>query len=176
LFFSNVKSYIDAQTLAARIGELGEQITATYKDDTDLVIICTLKGSIIFVADLMRHVNLPVEVDFISIASYHGTTLSGKLEVVHGMTTEITGRHVLIVEDIVDTGRTLSKLKEMVAASQPKSIAVCALLDKPSRRVVPMQAEYVGFTIDDLFVVGFGLDYHQRYRNLPFIGVLDDLE
>ncbi|NIZ18508.1 hypoxanthine phosphoribosyltransferase [Spirochaetales bacterium BR151] len=163
-----------APTLKKRITELGAELTQRYKEEKDLVIICTLKGSILFVADLMREIDLPLEVDFISVASYHGGLTSGQLQVVHGMTTQITHRPVLIVEDIVDTGRTLKKLKEMISEGNPRSIEVCALLDKPSRRLVEIEADYVGFTIEDLFVVGYGLDYQQRYRNLPYIGVLSD--
>ncbi|NIZ46993.1 hypoxanthine phosphoribosyltransferase [Entomospira nematocerorum] len=175
MLFSSVETLITQDVLAKRIEELGKELTERYKNHADLVIICTLKGSVLFVADLIRHMDIPLEIDFISIASYHGgLTSTGDLRVLHGMSTDVKGRPVLIVEDIVDTGRTLTKLKEMLAEMHPSSVEVCALLDKPSRRVVSIESEYVGFTIEDLFVVGYGLDYQQLYRNLPFIGVLSE--
>lgn len=173
MFFSKVRPLISAENLSKRIIQLGEEITSRYQNDDNLIIIGTLKGSLLFMADLIRNIRLPIELDFISISSYHGGTSSGSLQVLHGISSDITGCSVLLIEDIVDTGKTLVKLKEMISKKDPKSIEVCALLDKPSRRDINITVDYTGFTIDDLFVVGYGLDYMQKYRNLPFIGTLD---
>jgi hypoxanthine phosphoribosyltransferase len=172
VFFSQVDPLITAEQLQLRIKQLGFQLTKRYAQDPDLLVICILKGAVLFLSDLVREMDLPLEMDFVMLSSYHGGTTSGQMEVLQGVSSEVANRPVLIIEDIVDTGRTILKMKELLAQSKPKSIEVCALLDKPSRRVVPMQPEYIGFTIDDLFVVGYGLDYEQRYRNLPYIGVL----
>ena len=146
------------EALARRVKELADQITQDYAGKSPL-IVGTLRGSFVFMADLVRQINLPLTVDFLSASSY-------------GSGTESSGRDVLIIEDIVDSGNTLSKLLPELQKRGPASLKVCALLDKPERRVLPFQANYVGFTIPDAFVVGYGLDFDQHYRQLPYIGVL----
>ena len=159
------------QQIAARVRELGEAITRDYAGRAP-VLIFVMKGALVFVADLIRHVDLPLRLDFLVVSSYGaGSTTSG-VTVVTDLRGEIAGRDVIVVEDIVDTGLTLQEVLGRLAARRPESIAVCALLDKPSRRRVPIDIRYVGFTIPDDFVVGYCLDYAERYRNLPFIGVL----
>ncbi|MFQ3548997.1 MAG: hypoxanthine phosphoribosyltransferase [Armatimonadota bacterium] len=157
-----------------RIAMMGRQISADYKD-VSLLLVGILKGSAIFLADILREIDADVNYDFVSISSYCGdTSSSGIVRVIKDVDADISGKHVLIVEDIVDTGWTLrlSYLKENLLTRGAESVKVCALLDKPSRRKVEVNIDYIGFVIDDLFVVGYGLDYDGRYRNLPYIGVL----
>ena len=140
----------------------------------DLLLIGLLRGAIVFLSDLMRAIDIPVQLDFIGISSYGASTESGAVRLVMDLETDIAGRHVLVVEDIVDTGKTLSYLVENLRARQPASLRICALLDKPDRRQVPIDVDYVGFEIPDKFVVGYGLDFAEGYRNLPFVGVLKE--
>jgi hypoxanthine phosphoribosyltransferase len=152
--------------------ELGRQITEDY-EGKDLLLICVLKGGLMFLADLMREIHLPVEIDFMAVSSYgDATESSGVVRILMDLDQNVQGRHVLIVEDIIDTGRTLKYIIDNLRTRGPASIKVCTLLNKPSRRVLDIPLDYVGFTIPDRFVVGYGLDYGQIYRNLPFIGVL----
>jgi hypoxanthine phosphoribosyltransferase len=139
-----------------------------------LLLIGLLRGAIVFLSDLMREITIPVRLDFIGISSYGASTESGAVRLVMDLETDISERHVLVVEDIVDTGRTLAYLLENLRARQPASLQVCALLDKPERREVPIEVAYVGFAIPDKFVVGYGLDFAEGYRNLPFVGVLKE--
>ena len=160
------------ETLARRVKELADQITQDYAAKSPL-IVGTLRGSFVFMADLVRQINLPLTVDFLSASSYgSGTESSGQVKLKLDLADDISGRDVLIIEDIVDSGNTLSKLLPELQKRGPASLKVCALLDKPERRVLPFQANYVGFTIPDAFVVGYGLDFDQHYRQLPYIGVL----
>lgn len=160
------------EALAQRVGELADQITQDYAGKSPL-IVGTLRGSFVFMADLVRQINLPLTVDFLSASSYgSGTESSGQVKLKLDLADDISGRDVLIIEDIVDSGNTLSKLLPELQKRGPASLKVCALLDKPERRVLPFQANYVGFTIPDAFVVGYGLDFDQHYRQLPYIGVL----
>ena len=160
------------EALAQRVKELGDQITQDYAGKSPL-IVGTLRGSFVFMADLVRQINLPLTVDFLSASSYgSGTESSGQVKLKLDLADDISGRDVLIIEDIVDSGNTLSKLLPELQKRGPASLKVCALLDKPERRVLPFQANYVGFTIPDAFVVGYGLDFDQHYRQLPYIGVL----
>ena len=163
---------IDEQALQARIAELGAEITTDY-DARDLLLIGVLKGAVFFMADLMRHIQVPCEVDFMAISSYGaGVDSSGIVRILKDLDMSIEGRNVLIVEDIIDSGLTLSYLIRTLEARQPSSLEVCALLTKPSRREADVDCRYVGFEIPNRFVIGYGLDFAQRYRNLPFVGVL----
>jgi len=163
---------VPASAIARRVDELGAEITADYRG-RDLLVVGILKGSTIFLADLVRAVDLPLFLDFVAISSYgHSTTSSGVVRILKDLEESIEGRHVLIVEDIVDTGLTLNYLRENFLARGPASLRICALLDKPSRRKVTVPLDYLGFTIPDEFVVGYGLDYGERYRNLRDVCVL----
>lgn len=158
--------------IAAKVTELGAQISRDYAGK-DLLMVSVLKGSIVFMADLMRAVTIPVSIDFMAVSSYGaGTKSSGVVKIVKDIDIELAGKDLLIVEDILDSGMTLQYLKEMLSGRSPASIRVCTLCDKPSRRTAAVQADYVGFEVPDEFIVGYGLDYAEHYRNLPDIGVL----
>lgn len=163
---------ISAEKIAARVAELGAQITADYRDRTgDIVVIGVLKGSVIFLADLARHIALPIKLEFIGISSYGDATVSsGVVQITQDVSRPLEGKHVIVVEDIVDTGHTVSYLLENLATRRPASIALASLLHKPERQERPVKIDYLGFTIPNKFVVGYGLDVAQQYRNLPFIG------
>jgi len=167
-----IKTLISEEDLQKRIKELGDQITKDYAGE-EILIVSVLKGGAFITVDLAKRINLPVFLEFITASSYRGTTSTGEVVVESGKEIDIEGKNVIIVEDIVDTGRTLSVLLEVFKKKNPKSLKLCTLLDKPSRRVVEVHVDYSGFTIPDEFVVGFGLDYDQKYRNLPFIGVVE---
>jgi hypoxanthine phosphoribosyltransferase len=163
---------ITFEQIRQKTEELGRQITEDYQGK-DLLLICVLKGGLMFLADLMREIQLPVEIDFMAVSSYgDATESSGVVRILMDLDQNVQGRHVLIVEDIIDTGRTLNYIIDNLRTRGPASIKVCTLLNKPARRELDMPLDYVGFTIPDRFVVGYGLDYGQIYRNLPFIGVL----
>ena len=166
-----------AEQVSARVRALGAQIAqdlaAAGSGAAPLLAVCTLKGGVPFFADLIRAIPLPMETEYIALSSYgDGTASSGQVRIGKDIEADLRGRDVLVVEDIVDSGRTLSFLCGLLAARGARSVRVCALLDKPSRRVVPFSPDYVGFSVEDVFVVGCGMDYAQRYRNLPYIGVL----
>ena len=163
---------ITGEQLAAKVKELGGIISEEYKDK-NLLLVSVLKGSVVFMADLMRAVSIPLEVDFMSVSSYgSGVKTSGVVKILKDLDIEIAGFDVLIVEDILDSGLTLSYLKDILLKRNPRSIRIVTLLDKPERRKVALSADYVGFVIPDRFVVGYGLDYNEKYRNLPCVGVL----
>ena len=163
---------LSEEQIQQRVRELGAQISADYAGKEPL-LVSVLRGSIMFMADLTRQIQSFCEIDFMAVSSYGGgTSSSGQVKIVKDLTESIEGRDVLVVEDILDSGNTLSYLLEMLRARKPASIKLCTLLDKPDRRVKPIQVDYVGFIIPDAFVVGYGLDYDERYRNLPYIGVL----
>jgi hypoxanthine phosphoribosyltransferase len=165
---------IDEETLHSRIVELGAQISDDYRGE-DLLLIGVLKGAIFFMADLMRSVDIPCEVDFMAISSYGaGIDSSGVVRILKDLDVSIEGRNVLVVEDIIDSGLTLSYLLRNLEAREPASLEVCALLTKPERRENDVACRYVGFEIPNRFVIGYGLDFAERYRNLPFVGVLRD--
>ncbi len=167
------ETLLDEDTIQARIAELAAEITRDYRDREPLVV-CVLKGGFIFLADLVRHLDMPVNVDFMAISSYGaGTRSSGVVRILKDLETPIEGREVLVVEDIVDSGLTLHYLMRNLASRKPSSLEVCALLTKPARREIDVPIRYVGFEIEDKFVVGYGLDYAERYRNLRSIGVVD---
>lgn len=164
--------YSEAE-IADRIRELGEQITADYAGK-EIKLICVLRGAGIFYAELAKRIDLPVRFDFISVSSYNdATTSSGTLKIRKELDEPVEGEHVIVVEDIIDTGRTLSMLVERLEKQGAASVALAALLNKPSRRLVPVRADYIGYEIPDEFVVGYGLDYAQYYRNLPYIGKVE---
>jgi hypoxanthine phosphoribosyltransferase len=163
---------ITFEQIRQKTEELGRQITEDY-EGKELLLICVLKGGLMFLADLMREIRLPVEIDFMAVSSYgDATESSGVVRILMDLDQNVQGRHVLIVEDIIDTGRTLNYIIDNLRTRGPASIKVCTLLNKPARRELDIPLDYVGFTIPDRFVVGYGLDYGQIYRNLPFIGVL----
>jgi len=163
---------IQEEDLRRRITELGAQISAEYADQ-DPLLVCVLKGGYMFLADLTRALSIPHAIDFMAVASYCGSTEpSGVVRILKDLDRDITGRDVLVVEDIVDTGQTLAYLLENLRVRQPASLRVCALLNKTGRRQVAVRLDYVGFQIPNEFVVGYGLDYAEKYRNLPFVGVL----
>ena len=160
------------EQLRERVQALGTQITADYAGK-EPVLASVLRGSYIFMADLTRAIDLPVTVDFMAVSSYGaGTKSSGQVEIKKDLSDSIEGRDLIIVEDILDSGNTLYYLMEILRARKPASIRICTLMDKPDRRTKPIVADYVGFTIPDAFVVGYGLDYDEKYRNLPYVGIL----
>ncbi len=167
---------INEEEIQERINELGKEITESYNEDDDIVMLCILRGAVIFMADLAREIDLPVVFDFMDVSSYGASTeSSGVVRIVKDMEENIEGRNLLIVEDIIDTGRTLKHVVDMLQTRNPKSIKVVTLLDKPERRETKeIDADYNGFEIPDKFVVGYGLDYAEKYRNLSFIGVLKE--
>jgi hypoxanthine phosphoribosyltransferase len=167
---STIEPFIDEAKLQARVQELGAQIRSDYGDET-IVCIGVLKGSILFLADLVRAIGGNVELGFLGVSSYSGTESTGAVRITHDLRTSIEGRHVLVVEDIVDTGLTLEYLYQTLSVRKAKTLKVASLLDKPSRRVVDVNVDYVGFEIPDAFVVGYGLDLDELYRNLRYIGI-----
>jgi hypoxanthine phosphoribosyltransferase len=168
------RPFISAADLAARVAELGQEIAARLPPGP-LHVVVVLRGAFVFAADLLRALPRDVRCDFLAIRSYGAATeTSGVVEITHDLGLPIAGEHVLVVEDIVDTGLTLRHLLDLLATRQPASVHVCALLDKPCRRRREVAVDFVGFTIPDHFVVGYGLDHDQRYRNLPYVGVLDE--
>ena len=163
---------IDEGEIAERIGEIAAQIDADYQGKTPIVI-CILKGSLVFCADLIRAMDVPVTLEFMKVSSYGAsTTSSGKLSVSLDILSNIEGKDVLIVEDIIDSGHTMKALTDMLKTRNPASLRVVTLLDKPSRRVAPITADYTCFEIEDEFVIGYGLDYAEKYRDLPYVGIL----
>ena len=166
------KVMITAQQIETRVKELAAQLDKLYEGRRPL-IVCILKGSVIFFSDLIRNMSVTIETDFMAVSSHgSGTVSTGELKIKKDLTIDIKDRDVLIVEDIIDSGNTLYHLKKMLNARQPASLNIVTLLDKPQRREVPMEPEYTGFVIEDEFVIGYGLDYDEEYRNLPYVGVL----
>jgi hypoxanthine phosphoribosyltransferase len=170
---NNPRVLLSAETIAARVAELGAQITRDYAGK-DLVLVTVLRGAFVFGADLARAIDLPLKVEFLSASSYgDGVVPSGDVRVTLEPDGPLAGRDILLVEDIVDTGRTAARLLELLEAHEPASLRLCALLDKPSRREIEVPVEYTGFPIDDVFLVGYGLDHAGLHRNQPFIGVVE---
>jgi hypoxanthine phosphoribosyltransferase len=168
-----IDSLISAKAIAARVEALAKEIAAYYHDTDKLIVVGLLRGSFIFIADLVRELNLPVEIDFLEVSSYGNATESSReVRILKDLRGEIEGRDILVVEDIVDTGHTLRHVLDILATRRPRRVEVCALLDKPSRREVDVKARWIGFEIPDKFVVGYGIDYAQRNRNLPHIGAV----
>lgn len=155
-----------------KVRELGGKITADYKN-SNLMLVTVLKGAVVFLADLMRQIDVPAEIDFMVVSSYgSGVKSSGVVKIVKDLDVPLAGKDILIVEDILDSGLTLSYIKELLESRGPRSIRIATLLDKPSRSKVDLQADYIGFSVPDEFVIGYGLDYDEKYRNLPYIGIL----
>lgn len=171
-----VRVLISEEEVQAKVIELGKTITNDYRG-RDLTLVGVLKGSFLFMADLCRHIELPITCDFLGLSSYHGRTrTSGVIRITSDLNQPVEGRHILVVEDIVDTGLTMEYLLENLGTRRPKSIKVCSLLHKPERRKVETPIDYLGFTVPNEFVVGYGLDYLGRYRNLRYIGVMENAE
>lgn len=169
---NKIDTLISKEELAVRVAELGKQIAKDY-EGKNLVCVGLLKGSVVFMADLIKTIDLDLTIDFMKVSSYGGGTDStGVVKILKDVDEEVTGKDVLLIEDIVDTGLTIANVKEFIAKKRPNSVKVCTLLDKPSRRKVDVKTEYSGFEIPDAFVIGYGLDYAEKYRNLPYIGVL----
>jgi hypoxanthine phosphoribosyltransferase len=167
-----IRTLIDETTVAAKVKELGRKITERHRGH-EVVLVPVLKGSFVFAADLARAIDLPVTIEFLGCRSYgEGTESTGVVQITYDLGKPIEGKRVIVVEDIVDTGLTMTYLLENLETRRPESLELCALLHKPARTRVPVDIHYLGFTIDDVFVVGYGLDYAERHRNLPFIGVL----
>lgn len=163
---------LSSEQIASRVKELGEQISADYADK-EILMIGVLRGAVVFMSDLARAINVPVAIDFMAVTSYGAsTTSSGVVRILKDLDEEVAGRHVLVVEDIIDSGLTLNYLLDNLRARKPASIRLATLLNKPERRKKEVHVDYNGFTIPDHFVVGYGLDYAEKYRNLPFIGIL----
>lgn len=170
-----MKVLISKEELKAKTEELAERISKDY-EGKDLLLVGVLKGGFIFLSDLCRALNIPVSVDFISVSSYGNSTVSsGVVRILKDIEYDITGKHVLLVEDLIDTGLTLTYLKDLFAAKQCASVKVCTILDKPSRRKVKLEVDYQGIIIPDKFVIGYGLDYAEKYRNLPDVCVVEEL-
>lgn len=171
--YNDVKNVLLSEAeLSAKVAEMGAQISKDYQGK-NLLLVTVLKGAVVFLTDLMRAIDLPAEIDFMVVSSYgSGVKSSGVVKIVKDLDTEIAGRDILIVEDILDTGITLEYLTQLLRDRNPASIKIATLLDKPARRKAKIQADYIGFSIPDEFVIGYGLDYDEKYRNLPFIGIL----
>jgi hypoxanthine phosphoribosyltransferase len=166
---------LDPEQIGGRIHELADEIEADYPGDEEIHLVGVLKGGFMFMADLVRAMSARVTLDFIAVSSYQQSTRSsGEVRLLKDLDTGLEGRHVIIIEDIVDTGLTLTYLQDILRARSPKTLRTACLLSKPSRRVVDVKVDYIGFTIEDHFVVGYGLDYAERYRNLPHIAVLNE--
>lgn len=168
------KVLLSEETIQRRVRELGAQITEDFRGSGQLVVVPILKGSFLFAADLIRHIELDLSIEFLGLRSYGaGTESSGVVQITYDLTRSITDLDVLVVEDIVDTGLSMRYLMENLATRHPRSVRLCSLLQKPARSRVPVPIDYLGFTIEDHFVVGYGLDYAERHRNLPYIGVIE---
>ena len=171
-----IKVLVSEEEVEKRIRDLGEKISKDY-EGKQVHLICVLKGGVFFMCELAKRITVPVSMDFMSVSSYgDGTTSSGVVKIAKDLDESLEGKDVLVVEDIIDSGRTLSYLLEILKKRNPNSMKLCTLLDKPERRVMDVNVDYVGFNIPDEFVVGYGLDYDQKYRNLPYIGVVEGVE
>lgn len=167
-----LKVLLTQEELREKVKELGRQITQDFQGK-NLMIVTVLKGAVVFLADLMREIDVPAEIDFMVVSSYGaGTKSSGVVKIVKDLDVPLKDKDLLIVEDILDSGMTLSYLKELLEGREPRSIRIATLLDKPARRKVDLKADYIGYSVPDEFVVGYGLDYDEKYRNLPYIGIL----
>ncbi len=171
-----IKIMFSEEEVAKRIEEMGKQISEDYAGK-QVHLICVLKGGVFFMCELAKRISVPVSLDFMSVSSYgDGTSSSGVVKIAKDLDESLEGKHVIVVEDIIDSGRTLSYLLEILAKRHPASMKLCTLLDKPDRRVRKVDVDYTGFEIPDEFVVGYGLDYAQKYRNLPYIGIVEGVE
>lgn len=173
--YDNLEVLFDEKTIDQRVEALGKMITEDY-EGKDLLVVGILKGSFMFLSDLLKHIDLPVEIDFMSAKSYGDNTHPGEVRIVKDLDSPIEGRHILIVEDILDTGQTLHALYKMLEVRGAASLKTVAFLDKPARRTTDFYADYKGYEIPDHFVVGYGLDYAERYRNLPYVAIIKGVE
>jgi hypoxanthine phosphoribosyltransferase len=170
---ARIRTLIDEKTIAEKVRELGRRITEAHRGH-ELVLVPVLKGSFVFAADLARAIDLPLSIDFFGCRSYgDGTESSGVVQITYDLTKSIEGKRVIVVEDIVDTGLTMTYLLDNLATRKPATLELCSLLHKPARTKVPVKIDHLGFTIEDVFVIGYGLDYGEKYRNLPYLGVLE---
>jgi len=168
-----MKVLITEEQINKRLDELAIQLMEEYKEK-ELIFLCILKGSVFFTVELAKRIKNNIKFEFIEVSSYENNESTGKIKLNKDITGSIEGKDVIVIEDIIDTGRTLSYLKEYLLQKNPKSLKICALLDKPSRRIAPVEADYVGFTIENKFVIGYGLDDEQNYRNLNYIGYVEE--
>jgi len=170
---ARIRTLIDEATIASKVKELGRRITEAHRGH-EVVLVPVLKGSFVFAADLARAIDLPLSIEFFACRSYgDGTESSGVVQITYDLTKPVEGKHVIVAEDIVDTGLTMTYLLENLATRKPGSLELCSLLHKPARTKVPVKIDHLGFTIEDVFVIGYGLDYGEKYRNLPYLGVLE---
>lgn len=171
--FNDIQSVLFSQEdLSAMVTRLGKQISRDYKDK-NLLLVSILKGSIVFMSDIMRSIDIPCRIDFMAVSSYgSGIKSSGSVKIIKDLDLDLQGYDLLIVEDILDSGRTLSSLMEILSTRKPRSIQICTLFDKPERREADVYAKYIGAEVPDAFIVGYGLDYDEKYRNLPYVGIL----
>ncbi|ACA88077.1 MULTISPECIES: hypoxanthine phosphoribosyltransferase [Shewanella] len=172
-----IEEMISVEEIDQKLDLLAEQINAHYADSERLLMVGLLKGSVVFMADLCRRIKGHVEIDFMSVSSYgNAMTSTREVKILKDVQSDIKGRDVLIVEDLIDSGNTLNKIREMLTLREPKSLALCTLLDKPERREIDVPVDFIGFTIPDEFIVGYGIDYAEQYRNLPYIAKVIPLE
>ena len=171
----NYKILLSEEQIQARVKEIGAQITKDYEGKAP-IFICTLKGAIVFFADVVRNVSLPLSMEFVRLSSYKNGMVSGEMDVMSDSTGDLTGKDVIIVEDVVDSGKTLKFFTEMLQKKNPASIKICAFLDKPSKHQVDISADYVGFSMDCGFVIGYGLDYAEAFRELPYLAEINGVE
>ena len=171
----NIKVHLTEEQINQRVAEIGAEITERFKGE-GVLLVCILKGSIFFTTELAKRIDLPVEIDFMTVSSYGQQTVSsGVINIKQDLTTSIEGKNVIVVEDIIDSGNTLSRLLKLFQSRNPKTLTLCTLLDKPDRRVVKdIEVDYTGFVIPDKFVVGYGLDWDQKFRNLPYVGFVEE--
>ncbi|PKF57779.1 hypoxanthine phosphoribosyltransferase [Alteromonadales bacterium alter-6D02] len=168
---------ISEQQITDKVAEIGQRIEQHYQDSDNLLLVALLRGSVVFLADLCRQIDLPLSLDFMTVSSYGSSMESTRdVKILKDLTENIKGRDVIIVEDIIDTGNTLAKIVEILSLRQPKSLKLCTLLDKPSRREVDVDVDWIGYSIPDEFVVGYGIDYAEKYRNLPYIAKVIPLQ
>ncbi|NLI31022.1 MAG: hypoxanthine phosphoribosyltransferase [Nitrospiraceae bacterium] len=169
----SIKPLLTAEQIQTRVAELGRLISLDHAGK-ELLAISAMKGAFMFFSDLIRFLDIPVKVDFVGASSYSGTETTGAVKIYQNLTEQVTGKHVLLVDDIIDTGVTLDRLRSELLSRQPACLKICTLLDKPSRRRVPVPVDYVGFEVPDLFIVGYGIDYNGMFRQLPYVAVLVD--
>ena len=171
---ANISVYLTEEQVNARIAELGAEITEKFKGES-VFLICILRGSIFFTTELAKRIDLPMEIDFMTVSSYGAETVSsGVINIKKDLESSIEGKNVIVVEDIIDSGNTLSRLLQLFKSRNPKTLTLCTLLDKPARRETEVPVDYTGFVVPDKFIVGYGLDWDQKYRNLPYIGFVED--
>lgn len=176
MYVKNLSVMISEEQLKKRVAELGKQITEDYKDKDNVMVVGILKGSFVFMSDLIRAIDLPLTVDFMIASSYGSSTTSdGIVSVKKDIALDLTGKNIIVVEDILDTGFTLQKIQQLLSGRNAESVRICTLLDKPARHAVDIHVDYYGFKIENQFIVGYGLDYDEKYRNIPFIGLVENI-